>query len=308
LIITGRTGISAEKGLSPDFRLLASRGGFDVRAYPSYLVAEVTHASEKSGADADKDIRSNSFKILAKYIGVFGTPENEAQTALSMTSPVVMQQSESVSMTSPVVSSGASGENAGTMSFIMPSKYKTLSDLPKPKDSRIKLKEIPAMVSAIDTCMQSILLKLCIYPRFALAMQSFILHSSVSVQRACIESVLTHAMSLILSFLLTHAQTTLCMTFYGNVNDGGVAKLKEFVKLITNDSLFCKYVKQEPTANKWRLASYTPPFTLPQFAKKDVWILLEDLPVDEAEKLIQSEKTAVTCTATIDSKDKPDTA
>jgi SOUL heme-binding protein len=148
---TGRTGISAEKGLSPDFRLLASRGGFDVRAYPAYLVAEVTHASEKSGADADKDIRSNSFKILAKYIGVFGTPENEAQTSLSMTSPVVMQ-SESVSMTSPVVSSDASGENAGTMSFIMPSKYKTLSDLPKPKDARIKLKEIPAMVSKVMQC------------------------------------------------------------------------------------------------------------------------------------------------------------
>jgi hypothetical protein len=122
---------------------------------------------------------------------------------------------------------------------------------------------------------------------------------------------LTHVVISCFVLVANHmcVQTTLCMTFYGNVNDGGVAKLKEFVKLITNDSLFCKYVKPEATANKWRLASYTPPFTLPQFAKKDVWILLEDLPVDEAEKLLQSEKTTDTCTtSTNDSKDKPNTA
>ena len=84
---------------------------------------------------------------------MFGKPDNDQLQALSMTSPVIMEKnngtsskssnSEKISMTAPVVNS-----DSGKMSFIMPSKYKTLSDLPKPNDARIQLREVPSMVSA----------------------------------------------------------------------------------------------------------------------------------------------------------------
>jgi SOUL heme-binding protein len=78
-----------------------------VRRYPSFLVAEVTTAVTKPGAAGDKDARSQAFNILAKYIGVFGTAENELPAlskseSIAMTAPVLMEPAK-ISMTAPVV-------------------------------------------------------------------------------------------------------------------------------------------------------------------------------------------------------------
>ena len=62
-IVFGKTG-SAE----PSFSLLASSAkGYEVRSYPTLFTAAV--AMEDAGDN-------NAFSILAKYIGVFGQPEN----------------------------------------------------------------------------------------------------------------------------------------------------------------------------------------------------------------------------------------
>ena len=57
-----------------------------------------------------------------------------------MTAPVQQQASQKIAMTAPVQQE-LSG-NVWRVSFIMPAKY-NLQNIPKPKDSRIKLKEIP---------------------------------------------------------------------------------------------------------------------------------------------------------------------
>lgn len=135
----GRTGISVEKGLSPTFDLLASRPGYEIRWYAPYLVAEVA-MEESNGA----------FGILAKYIGVFGTPANAASggsaESISMTAPVVMTppgQPEAMSMTAPVVSEPGTATSDRKMQFIMPAKYgDKVEALPKPTDARVSLRRV----------------------------------------------------------------------------------------------------------------------------------------------------------------------
>jgi hypothetical protein len=70
---------------------------------------------------------------------------------IAMTAPVVMQAgpSEKIAMTAPVVmqtgegSTEAAADNKRTMCFIMPSQYKSVTDLPEPKDPRVRLYEVP---------------------------------------------------------------------------------------------------------------------------------------------------------------------
>jgi SOUL heme-binding protein len=107
------------------------RAGFEVREYAPAIVAETrmpTLSREDTGA---------AFRAIAGYI--FGG--NERKDSIAMTAPVVMDsaaRSEKIAMTAPVVMGG------GTMQFVMPSKYKSVGDLPKPTDSRVTLREVPA--------------------------------------------------------------------------------------------------------------------------------------------------------------------
>lgn len=65
-----------------------------------------------------------------------------------MTSPVSETAvSEKIAMTIPV-SNTPTQENKREVTFSMPSKY-TLETLPKPNDTRVKLKEIPAETRAV---------------------------------------------------------------------------------------------------------------------------------------------------------------
>jgi hypothetical protein len=149
-IVFGRTGIDASKGLSPAYEILfkSSSSGLlplEVRAYPAYLIAE---CSPVEGGDEAKDDR---FGILAKYIGVFGNPENEGAEAMAMTAPVVMS-GEKISMTSPVVQSGsAGGDKFSAMAFILPSKYQSVSQAPKPTSQRVSVKAVPERIILCTT-------------------------------------------------------------------------------------------------------------------------------------------------------------
>ncbi|CAM9575450.1 unnamed protein product [Discosporangium mesarthrocarpum] len=251
--VLGKTGISVENGLSPKYNILFSGSGYEVRNYVKYIVAEVARTDAAFSGKGTSD----SFYALAKYIGVFGKPNNriraggdepsgevipmtapvvmadkEESEAISMTAPVVMisgDKSEAIPMTAPVVmepaassgseevsmtapvamDSGAGG--SGTMQFIMPSKYQSISELPEPIDPRVTLREVPE-------------------------------------------------------------QVVLARIYYGNLTPERSEKEKEvLVKGVKEDGIFSEFVVKD---FKVITAGYNPPFTLPPFKKNEVWVPL----------------------------------
>lgn len=86
---------------------------------------------------------NQGFRLLADYI--FGN--NTAQTGIAMTAPVAESASAPIAMTVPVMESGSEG-GMRKVTFSMPSKY-TLKSIPKPNNSLVKLREIPAQQVAV---------------------------------------------------------------------------------------------------------------------------------------------------------------
>lgn len=134
---------------TPDHRVIAQKDGYEVWRYPSQVSA-VVNAKDLFPADElpvdDDKFASKAFETLARYIGVFSKPENDANSSgtttttkaagsdskedgdsdenngnpekISMTAPVVMTNSatkdteknpEKVSMTAPVVMKSGEG-------------------------------------------------------------------------------------------------------------------------------------------------------------------------------------------------------
>jgi DNA gyrase inhibitor GyrI len=128
----------------PQYKVIFNSQHIEIRQYAPMLVAQVY-------VDGDMDEASNKgFRLIASYI--FGNnqaatqPESEK---IAMTTPVTIEpQAEKISMTAPVAIEPQSQEgNMATsqrwrVHFVMPSQY-TLSSIPKPKDSSVKLREIP---------------------------------------------------------------------------------------------------------------------------------------------------------------------
>lgn len=122
---------------TPDYTLESDEGDFVIRRYEPRIVAEVTvEGSGKQAANA-------GFRVLADFI--FGN--NEARTKVAMTAPVD-RRAETIEMTAPVDRSAGEGEDRWVVAFTMPSKY-TLETLPKPKDSRVSIREVPATRYAV---------------------------------------------------------------------------------------------------------------------------------------------------------------
>jgi hypothetical protein len=96
------------------YSLLRKYKDFEIRFYPSATIATIS-----SNAKTYRDLSGPGFRKLAGYI--FGG--NEANTKISMTSPVQMDINDS----------------ASTMSFVMPSSYNE-SNLPKPNDPNVVIK------------------------------------------------------------------------------------------------------------------------------------------------------------------------
>jgi len=113
----------------PAFTIERQYEGFELRAYPPVLVAEVSVAGSADEAG------NQGFRILAGYI--FG--KNKGQREIAMTAPVTQTPEPiKIAMTAPVTQAGADG--GYTVQFTMPAAY-TLATLPEPLDARIRLKE-----------------------------------------------------------------------------------------------------------------------------------------------------------------------
>ena len=106
--------MSTNKREEQKFNIVQKYKDFEIRYYPSATIATIN-----SNARTYRDLSGPGFRKLAGYI--FGG--NEANTKISMTSPVHMDVNDSVS----------------SMSFIMPSAY-AKENLPKPNDPNIEIK------------------------------------------------------------------------------------------------------------------------------------------------------------------------
>ena len=105
------------------YSLVRQYKDFEIRFYPSATIATIN-----SNAKTYKELSGPGFQKLAGYI--FGG--NEANTKISMTTPVQMDINDSVS----------------TMSFVMPSAY-TKENLPKPNDPDVRIKNTPEEYVAV---------------------------------------------------------------------------------------------------------------------------------------------------------------
>ncbi len=104
------------------YTVLRGDGEYEIRRYPSMLVATVGDAPSR-------------FSVLFKYI----SGANRSRSKIAMTSPVIT--STEIAMTSPVFS------DSGSMSFMVPSEYDA-ETVPEPTDERVTINAVPERVVA----------------------------------------------------------------------------------------------------------------------------------------------------------------
>ena len=122
----------------PAFRLRLREGRFELRDYPSLVVAEVVVAGDQ------KTAASAGFRSLAGYI--FGG--NARGERIAMTAPVTQsRRGDAIGLAAPLVRSGGSG-GEWVVSFTMPRTY-ALGALPPPKNARVRLRATPATRYAV---------------------------------------------------------------------------------------------------------------------------------------------------------------
>lgn len=121
----------------PGYERIQKDGNFELRDYPSVIVAQTTvdASMEEAGGEA--------FQRLFGYI----SGENGGDADISMTSPVTQTpSSQEIAMTTPV---GQRKSDTGwVVSFVMPESY-TLESLPEPNNPEVTLHEVPARRVAV---------------------------------------------------------------------------------------------------------------------------------------------------------------
>lgn len=140
IVLISKVSMATEE---PKFKLIEQEGAYEIREYPSLLIAEVIVDGTMREASA------KGFRLLADFI--FGN--NQSQTGdsekIKMTAPVTTSaSSEKIAMTAPVnVQEQAQGWR---VAFTMPQHY-TIHTLPKPNNSKVSIKEIPNKRMAVLT-------------------------------------------------------------------------------------------------------------------------------------------------------------
>jgi hypothetical protein len=124
----------------PKYSVIEKTEPFELRQYAPMIVAEVK-------VDGDLDEASNQgFRLIAGYI--FG--QNQVSEKIAMTAPVAIEEqsvkSAKIAMTVPV--NIEPNGSQWTVSFVMPSEY-TLETLPKPLNSKVQLRQVPAVKRAV---------------------------------------------------------------------------------------------------------------------------------------------------------------
>jgi hypothetical protein len=121
----------------PTFRVRLREGRFEVRDYPSLVIAEVIVAGDQ------KQAANTGFRILAGYI--FGG--NARAESIAMTAPVTLFPTADNMEMATTIAQAFDGRQ-WVVRFNIPKPY-TISTLPKPKDTRIRLRVAPAARVAV---------------------------------------------------------------------------------------------------------------------------------------------------------------
>jgi hypothetical protein len=124
----------------PQFSVLEKTPPFELRSYTPMILAEVKVEGDLEEAS------SQGFRLIAAYI--FG--QNQVSEKIAMTTPVAIEgqapKSAKIAMTTPVSIESNAGQ--WIVSFVMPAEY-TMESLPKPLNSRVQLRQIPAVKRAV---------------------------------------------------------------------------------------------------------------------------------------------------------------
>lgn len=250
-------GITGSK--EPTFQLLKS-GKYEIRKYNPYFIAEV------SGDNSNEE-----FQILAKYIGVWGNPENMlskyilfsncltcllyiffSTTFIEQVREEVRQVPTKMEMTAPVLMTKKK------MDFILPSEYKSFDQIPVPTDSRISIKEVPSQIIAVDCFSGSYneekgfkrMKKLC-----HLLQKDGLISKEPRMHKFKSDKGSSHD-----PYDGTEATAVLKET--GELTPPSVKKDSTF-----NGDTTPNYVR-------WLSAQYHPPFTLPFLRRNEIWVEL----------------------------------
>ena len=113
----------------PDYRVLASDGDFEIRAYPAIIVAETVVQGERKAA------LNRGFGLLADYIFA----KSRTGEALPMTAPVLQDSGNPMASDPPLFDDLVEG--GWRVRFVMPD-GRSVDDLPEPPDA-IDLVELP---------------------------------------------------------------------------------------------------------------------------------------------------------------------
>ncbi len=126
----------------PKYTVLEKTPPFELRSYAPMILAEVQVEGDLDEAS------SQGFRLIAAYI--FG--QNQVSEKIAMTAPVAVEEqsvkSAKIAMTAPVNIESNAGQ--WTVSFVMPSEY-AMETLPKPLNSKVQLRQIPAVKRAVIT-------------------------------------------------------------------------------------------------------------------------------------------------------------
>lgn len=125
----------------PKFELLEKDQSFELRMYEPKIHAEVIVTGNM------REASSKGFRMIADFIFGNNVAISGQSEKISMTAPVLIQpRPEKISMTAPVVIEQSSA--GWRVNFVMPSQY-TLATLPKPNNSLVKIKSVPAKKFAV---------------------------------------------------------------------------------------------------------------------------------------------------------------
>ena len=118
---------------SPEYTIIETLEGFEVREYAPYVVVETPVALK--GASGS---RNTAFRRLFGYI----SGNNLARREMAMTTPVVQaeQQGESIAMTSPV-SESVQEDGTVWMQFVLPLSM-TFEEAPQPLDPSVRIRQV----------------------------------------------------------------------------------------------------------------------------------------------------------------------
>ncbi|OEL25766.1 Heme-binding-like protein [Dichanthelium oligosanthes] len=99
------------------------------------------------------DLETVPFRVLKREADYeIREVENTTSEQMEMTTPVFTRKGEpsreTMDMTTPVITKKSAGENKWKMSFVMPAKYG--SNLPRPKDPSVTIKEVPSKIVAVS--------------------------------------------------------------------------------------------------------------------------------------------------------------